>query len=75
MSKESPTCMFCSGPSTLLCDGKMPDGTTCDNQVCRSCAKNETTYHVQYADKQGRRRGRWDTFDLCPDCVKNGRKV
>jgi len=66
-------CAFCGQPSNLLCDGRLPDGKTCDRQVCRQCAKKVSTYHLSYADKKGRRQCRWDTVDLCPDCVKEGR--
>lgn len=69
------TCQFCGQPSALLCDGKMPDGKTCDKPVCRLCAKNESTMHISYQRPGGGRGGRWDTRDLCPDCVKEGRSI
>ena len=58
--------------ATLQCDGKMPDGTTCDQWTCRRCAR--MAMHVQKRDpKTGRRH--CDTRDLCPDCVEAGRSV
>ncbi len=68
---KTATCLFCKGPSTLLCDGKMLDGKTCDKPVCRQCAKKVADYHLN----RGRKGCSWDTFDLCPDCVKAGRGI
>jgi hypothetical protein len=58
-------CEFCGRPSTLLCDGKLPNGTTCNKRICRGCA--QMTARVLMATKHGRR---CDTRDLCPACVK-----
>lgn len=65
-----PTCQFCGGLGGLLCDGKMPDGSTCDKQMCRRCAKNE--FHAIARTNKG---CRTVTLDLCPSCVEVGRKV
>ena len=78
------TCQFCKNPHTLLCDGKIYDnGTlrarvpygnlnflpqyikTCDAPMCRACAKKVSDVHLKM--KGG---CRWDTIDLCPDCLK-----
>jgi hypothetical protein len=61
-------CKFCGTRATLQCDGKKPDGTTCDNWVCRQHARMDA--HVQKV-VDGRRC--CDTPDLCMDCQKLGR--
>lgn len=59
-----PICEFCNMRSSLLCDGKLPNGKTCDRRVCRNCAKQ--VMHVRTSKG-------CDTRDLCPACVKEGR--
>jgi hypothetical protein len=71
MSGKVQFCAFCNMRADLLCDGKMPDGKTCDKPVCRRCARMD-----MHLCKWSKERGRHsDTRDLCPDCVKAGRQV
>jgi hypothetical protein len=65
-------CAFCGAPSSLLCDGRLVDGKTCDKRICRRCA-GPWRAHVSLQLKNGRRGG--DTRDLCPDCAKAGRDI
>lgn len=70
------TCEFCSHPSQLLCDGRLPVGGTghtrsCDKRMCRKCATRPVALVTE--SHEGRRRG--NTRDLCPDCRKAGREV
>jgi len=55
-------CKFCNLLATLQCDGRMPDGKTCDNWICRRCAG----VPVAMLRLAGPRRH--DTRDLCPEC-------
>lgn len=32
-------CQFCGNPSSLLCDGKLENGKTCDKPICKDCAQ------------------------------------
>lgn len=59
-------CEFCNMRSDLLCDGKLPDGKTCDKKICRRCA--HMVAHLKMTKGCNSR-------DLCPDCVKAGRTV
>ena len=67
------TCQFCGAPSTLLCDGRMPDGRTCDANMCELCAKNVSKIHCRLARAVNGSRCHWERIDLCPGCVKAGR--
>jgi hypothetical protein len=58
-------CVFCGRASSLLCDGRLANGKTCDKPVCRPCCGDpEAMIHLN----MGRRGCRWDTRDLCPEC-------
>jgi hypothetical protein len=69
-AKALGLCEFCSARSSLLCDGKLPDGRTCDKRICRAHAR--MVAHVSLQTKGGRR---CDTRDLCPDCIAAGREA
>ena len=65
-------CEFCNMRSTLLCDGKLPSGKTCDKRICRRCAAEpKGNIHLN----MGRKGCRWDTRDLCPECRAAGRSI
>jgi hypothetical protein len=61
-------CGFCNGRASLLCDGTLANGKTCDMPICRQCAKCFLSALV-------RMKGECQsiTLDLCPDCVAAGR--
>lgn len=74
-------CKFCGESSSLLCDGRIWDAPhasfrvpmgfinaktrSCDAPVCRLCAKKIGDIHLRTT-----KGCRWDTRDLCPDCLK-----
>ena len=63
-------CEFCNALGDLLCDGKYPDGHTCDKKICRSHAR--TVAFLRLSGKGGRKH---DTRDLCPDCIAAKREA
>jgi hypothetical protein len=68
-------CPFCKArPATLLCDGRLEDGRTCNAGICRACAHCVTHFHFRLARKQNGSRCRNDTVDLCPQCKALDRK-
>lgn len=67
MSFGVKNCKFCGHSAALMCDGKMPDGTTCDNDLCRACAGHPLALICG--------RGKSNTRDICPDCTREGRGI
>lgn len=68
-------CEFCGKPSSLLCDGRLDDGRTCNANICRACTTRVSavfTYLSRRDPKTGHRCGH-DTVDLCPRCREAGR--
>lgn len=68
--EDAPTCQFCGALSNLLCDGKLPDGKTCDKRICRQHAHMVAHLRIQRKGGCGS-----DTRDLCPDCVEAKRSA
>lgn len=63
-------CEFCNALGSLLCDGKVDGGKTCDKRMCRAHAHR--AMHLSIRTKLG---CRTDSRDLCPDCIAAGRKT
>ena len=51
-------CVVCGNASTLLCDGVISDGKTCDRSLCEKCTVQEPN-------------GK-DTRDFCPRHIQRG---
>lgn len=65
---QGPKCDFCGAIAPKLCDGKMPNGKTCDKRICG--AHTRTVALLRLVGPR-----RHDTRDLCPDCVAANRSV
>lgn len=59
-------CFYCAGPASLLCDGKLPGGSTCDRPMCRSCVGKSSVF---IACSRSPRRSVRGSVDYCPDCA------
>lgn len=70
-AKALGLCAFCGAKSAKLCDGKLPDGSTCSKKLCASHAHCRA--FVSASGPGGIRRH--DTRDLCPDCVQAKREI
>jgi protein-arginine kinase activator protein McsA len=68
------TCYHCDRPSTKLCDGKLPDKTTCDRALCPACAYNQTSGLLRLRSK-GRNQTQIISIDYCQDCRATGGRI
>ncbi len=68
-------CEFCGKPSSLLCDGRLDDGRTCNANICRACTTRVSSVFLRMARRENGSRCRQDTVDLCPRCNAAGRET
>jgi hypothetical protein len=73
MADDKPKCRWCDQPATHYCDYFLPAGYptrghgTCSAPMCVAHKTNVGACFVDYRDEKGRRRGRLETTDYCPD--------
>jgi protein-arginine kinase activator protein McsA len=71
-------CQFCKlREADLLCNGRLDDGRTCNNSVCRQCAKcdNQIFIHLSRRDQETNSRCSVETVDRCPACLAANRET
>jgi hypothetical protein len=72
MTVGAVKCSFCQKCGPYLCDGLLESGDACGKRLCDECRVIKGTNLLR---ARRRAQTRWDTKDLCPDCVACERPV